>query len=329
MRRRPFRRVYRVAAHLALLGAAAFASAEAQRGIAQEGAIFLLLPLGAGQSTSGQSVADPTATSEQIYWNPAGVARMRTREVAFHHGKYFVGPLNAAALVLPFERAGVLGLSVGILDYGTQETGDNSGQTGTLSQQSYVLSTTYATPLGPRASFGVTYKLAMFVGTCSGLCPPVAVFDVSSSAVDVGLQYRLTASGDWVAGAALRHAGLRLQVNDEAQADPLPTRAQVGVNHRLRWLEPRLDSSVVRISLDAIDRALRPGDLAFRFGGSVLWRERLAVRAGYVAGAGEGSGVSVGFGVRTGTVVLDLGRILGGGVDASRGSTFFSLRTTW
>jgi hypothetical protein len=301
----------------------------AQTGVAQEGAIFLLLPLGAGQSTSGQSVADPVPSSEQLYWNPAGAARMKQREAAFHHGKYFVGPLNAAALILPFDRAGVLGLSVGILDYGTQETGDNSGQTGTLSQQSYVLSATYATPLGPRAAFGVTYKLAKFVGTCSGLCPPVAVFDVSSSAIDVGLQYRLTASGDWVVGAALRNAGLRLQVNDEAQADPLPTRIQGGLNYRVRWLEPRLDSAVVRVSVDAIDRALAPGDLALRFGGSVQWRERLIVRAGYVAGSGEGTGASVGFGVRTGKLILDLGRILGGGVEASRGSTFFSLRSNW
>jgi hypothetical protein len=329
MRRRPFRTrtagVLRLA--LALCGIAA--TVPAQSGVAREGAIFLLLPLGAGQSASGQSVANPEASSEQLFWNPAGAARIAAREIAFHHGSYFVGPLNAVAIVLPFDRAGILGFTVGILDYGSQETGDISGQAGTISQQSYVLSASYATPLGPRASFGVTYKLAKFVGNCSGLCPPVAVFDVSSSAVDLGVQYRVDGRGDFVAGVAVRHAGLRLQVNDEAQADPLPTRIQGGVSYRMRWLEPSVDSAKVRVSVDLIDRLLAPGDAAIRAGGTLTWRERVILRTGYVAGSGEGTGASVGFGVRSGRVNVDLGRILGGGANAGRGSTYLSLRSTW
>jgi hypothetical protein len=301
----------------------------AQNGIAREGAIFLLLPMGAAPATAGQSVADPEASTAQLYWNPAGAARQRQREAAFHHGSYFVGPYNAGALLLPFDRAGVLGLSVGVLDYGQQETGDASGQTGTLAQQAYVLQATYATPLGPRASFGVSYKLAKFVGSCSGLCPPVAVFDVSSSAVDIGLQYAIDKAGDVVIGTAVRHAGLRLQVNDEAQADPLPSRVQLGLSYRVRRLERELPGTVVRVSLDAIDRLLTPGDMALRGGTSVLWRDRLALRVGYVTGSGEGTGASVGFGVRAGRARVDVGRILGGGVDAGNGSNFVSLSTTW
>lgn len=308
---------------------AAPVEARAQQGIAREGAIFLLLPMGAAPATAGQSVADPEPSTAQLYWNPAGAARQRQREAAFHHGSYFVGPYNAGALLLPFDRAGVLGISVGVLDYGQQDTGDESGQTGTLSQQAYVLQATYATPLGPRASFGVSYKLAKFVGTCSGLCPPVAVFDVSSSAVDIGLQYTLDARGDLVAGATVRHAGLRLQVNDQAQADPLPSRVQLGLSYRLRPLERELPGTVVRVSLDAIDRLLSPGDWALRGGASLLWRDRLGMRVGYVGGSGEGTGASVGFGVRAGRARVDVGRILGGGVDAGNGSNFVSLSTTW
>ncbi len=315
---------------IALLLLAATASRSvAQRGVAREGAIFLLLPLGASSATAGQSVADPAASTDQLYWNPAGVAPVRTREIAFHHGSYFVGPLNAVALVLPFDRAGVLGMSVGILDYGQQETGDESGQTGVLSQQAYTLQATYATPVGSRTTFGVTYKLAKFVGNCSGLCPPVAAFDVSSSAMDVGVQVKLQASGDLVAGATIRNAGLRLQVNDQAQADPLPTRVQVGVSYRLRRLEEELDGAQVRVTVDAIDRLLAPGEWALRGGVAAVYRERLSMRVGYVGGSGEGTGASVGFGVRLGRATVDLGRILGGGIDSNRGTSFVSLRTAW
>jgi len=254
---------------------------------------------------------------------------MRTREIAFHNGSYFVGPLNAVALVLPFDRAGVLGMSVGILDYGQQETGDASGQTGALSQQAYTLQATYATPIGPRTTFGVTYKLAKFVGSCSGLCPPVAAFDVSSSAVDVGVQVKLQSTGDLVVGATVRNAGLRLQVNDQAQADPLPTRIQVGASYRVRQIEDELDGAQIRVNVDAIDRLLSPGQWALRGGVSALYRERLAMRVGYVGGSGEGTGASVGFGVRVNRATIDLGRILGGGIDTNRGTSFVSLRTTW
>jgi hypothetical protein len=329
MRRRRSRSFDLLCTLLVTLGLLVPAVAAGQRGIALEGAIFLLLPLGSEQATGGQSVADPNPSTGQLYWNPAGAARLREREVAFHHASYFVGPLNAAAVLLPFDRAGSLGLSVGILDYGQQETGDLSGLTGTLSQQAYTLQATYATPLGQRLAFGVTYKLAKFVGSCSGLCPPVAVFDVSSSAVDVGLQYRLLASGDVVLGAAVRNAGLALQVNDEAQADPLPTRLQVGGSARLRFLERELRGAAIRVNVDVIDRLLSPGDWALRGGASVGWQDRLTMRVGFVGGSGEGTGASVGFGVRAGRAALDLGRILGGGVDAGRGSSFVSLRTSW
>ncbi len=314
---------------LFLLLSATATTGGAQRGIAREGAIFLLLPLGASSAASGQSVAEPVASTDQLYWNPAGVAPMRTREIAFHHGSYFVGPLNAVALVLPFDRAGVLGLGVGILDYGQQETGDASGQTGTLSQQAYILQATYATPMGPRTTFGVTYKLAKFVGNCSGLCPPVAAFDVSSSAVDVGLQLRIDSAGDLVAGATVRNAGLRLQVNDEAQADPLPSRVQLGLSYRVRRLEAELDGAQIRVNVDVIDRLRSPGDWALRGGVSALYRERLGMRVGYVGGSGEGTGASVGFGARLGRATIDLGRILGGGIDSNRGTSFVSLRTAW
>lgn len=303
--------------------------ARAQTGIESAGAPVLLLPLGARIAASGQTVASPDVGSEQLYWNPSGVARATTREIAFHNGGFFIGPLNAVATVFPLGRAGVVGGAIAVLDYGSQETGDGGGATGTISQQSYIFSATYAATLGARASVGVSYKYVLFIGTCAGLCPPVAVFDVSTSAVDLGMQYRVLKDDDLVIGAALRHAGQRFQVNDEPQADPLPTRMQLGASYRLRALDADMPGAVLRINGDVIDRALHPGSAAIRLGADLEYKKQVSVRVGYVAGTGDGTGIAVGLGLTVGRVQGDIARSISGASDAAAGATNVSLRYQW
>jgi hypothetical protein len=317
-----------VCAVVALLGAWA-PVANAQRGIAREAALYMVLPLGARAVASGQSVASPDADNEQLHWNPAAIARATDREVAFNFGRFYVGPLTGVNLILPFERAGVVGVSVSVLDYGSQETGDGVTQTGTASQHAYVLSATYATALNSRATLGFTFKSSHFVGSCSGLCPPLAQFHVSTSAVDIGSQMKLDGDGDWVVGATIRNAGLRLQVNDEAQADPLPTRIQVGVSYRVRAFEREIPAAQLRVMADLIDRIRSPRSHAPRFGLELGWKAQARVRAGYVVGSGEGTGFGAGFGFVAGRAAFDVGQTLGGEGDASKHSTYLSLRYRW
>jgi hypothetical protein len=316
---------------LLALSASAASAAAAQRGVAREGLLVLLLPLGARIVGAGQSVAAVDPSTEQLYWNPSAIARAKQREFAFHHGRFFVGPFNAFGLVVPFERAGVIGGSAAVLDYGTQETRDPAGNlTGQVSQQSYIFAATYAATLGPRASLGFSYKNVRFVGTCSGFCRDIAAFNVSTTTVDAGLQYRAATEDNLVFGLALRHAGLRFQVNDEPQSDPPPTRIQVGASYRLRMLEDDLPDAALRVNADVIDRARDPGDMAARFGADIVFRGLVSVRASYVAGSGEGTGSGVGIGLVLPTGTIDLAYTLGGvSGDASGGTTFFSIRGRW
>jgi hypothetical protein len=272
-------------------------------------------------------VATPDPGTEQLFWNPAAVAHAARREFALHYGGFFVGPMVAGATVLPMGRAGVLGAGIAVLNYGTQETGDGDIPAGSISQQSYIFQATYAATFGSRASAGVTFKSTHFVGTCSGLCPPIATFSVSTSAVDLGMQVR--ASEALVVAATLRHAGLRFQVNDEPQSDPLPTRLQAGASYRLRMLEDDLPETVVRVNADVIARARAPHGTALRVGADVAWREQFSVRMGYVDGAGEGTGFSVGIGFVVSRAEIEIAHSLGGGAGAPRGSSYFSLRGRW
>jgi hypothetical protein len=304
-------------------------AATAQTGVFREGAIFLLLPLGARIVASGQSVASPDASAEQLYWNPSGIARATKREMALNTGRFYVAPLLSVASVIPLGRAGVVGASASVLNYGTQETGDQNGATGVLTQHAYVFAAAYAATLGTHASLGFAFKSAQSVSSCAGLCGPLAVYHVSSSAVDVGVQYRMFKDDDLVLGFALRHAGLRFQVNDEPQADPLPTRVQLGANLRVRWFDDDLPGSRLRVSADLIDRAPHLGSAAPRFGVELAWRDQIGARAGYVVGSGEGTGVGVGIGVATLHAAFDISQTLGGLGDAATSATYLTMRYRW
>jgi hypothetical protein len=303
----------------------------AQRGVTHEGAVYLLLPLGARIIAVGQTVASPDPSTEQLFWNPGAVGRARQREFAFHGGRFFVGPMSAFAGVFPLGRPGVIGVSAAVLDYGSQtlvtETGAPAGQ---VSQQSYIFAASYAATLGSRASLGFTIKNARFVGTCSGLCDDIARFDVSTTAVDAGLQYRVTSEDDLIIGATVRHVGPRFQLYDEPQADPLPSRAQLGASYRVRAFEREVDGTVLRVNADVIDRLLDPGSSALRFGVDVTWRSVLSARASYVDGSGEGTGWGIGMGVVTPRLTFDVAQTFGGASQtAASGSTYFSLRGRW
>src|SRR5215470_567552 len=114
---RPFRSSR---AFFALGGAVLFAAAEvahAQTGLATEGALFLLLPVGARSVGMGQAVVADRPGSESVWWNPAAIGAATRREAAIHHSQSVAGTGDAVTIVLPSSLLGVLALSVNIFDY--------------------------------------------------------------------------------------------------------------------------------------------------------------------------------------------------------------------
>src|SRR5215217_7098097 len=118
MRRRLFRRA-RAAIGAALLALAARPDhARAQGGPAEDGALFLLLPVGARAVGMGQAVVADQPGSEAVWWNPAALARAEKRELAIHHSQSLVGTGDALTLVVPSSVLGVLAVSANIFNYG-------------------------------------------------------------------------------------------------------------------------------------------------------------------------------------------------------------------
>lgn len=329
MRRRRFRRWCRVLAVGVLAAAPGIVGAQASTGT--EGAIFLLLPVGARATGLGEAVIASRASSEAIWWNPAGVGAATRREIAVHHSNSFVGTGDAVTFILPSPLFGNLGVEFNILDYGEQQNRDAQGNLlGTLLPRSFVVGATYGTMVGSAASVGLTFKMVQMRADCTGTCQ-LSSFSATTYAVDFGFQTALGKRSPITVGAAVRNVGLPFQINDEAQSDPLPRRVQVGAEYRYVPPSTVADSVEVRGSLDVLG-GLDFGSPRPRFGGEIAWHKRAFARAGYVVSqrGAESGGPSIGFGYVSGSFAIDIGRVLTGfSADANQAPTYLSLRLSF
>ena len=307
----------------------ALASGElgAQSELVTEGAAFLLIPVGAQALSMGQAVVAHQPGSEAVWWNPAGLARAEKREVAVHHYQSFVGKGDAVSLLFPSARLGVLTGSVYILNLAeTPNTTPEGFPIGSTLARNLVYAATYSTPIGSRINAGLTFKVVQFRLDCTGSCADFPDVSASSSAIDVGAQYLISRRVPVTVGVALRHVGVDLQIKDKDQADPLPTRIQIGASSRIGAIARYAKDTELQISADLVDDLDTPSPQA-RFGADFAWRRRVHLRGGYVFEKSEVSGPSIGFGLSVGGLFIDLARLFEGfSPDASQAPTYVSLR---
>ncbi|MDQ3697387.1 MAG: PorV/PorQ family protein [Gemmatimonadota bacterium] len=312
-----------------LLGGAPVVSG-AQAGLATEGAPFLLIPIGARALALGQAVVAEQGGTEAVWWNPAGLARLEKREVAIHHYQSIVGTGDAVSLAIPSSLLGVITGSFYILNLGEEPVvTEDQIQTGTVLLRDLVYAATYATTIGSRINAGLTFKIVQLRFDCSGVCTGLPVGAASTSAVDAGVQYSIPGTAPIWIGVAVRNMGPRLQVKDNAQADPLPARIQFGATYRVTPLERYTRDVDIRVTADLIDELDLESPSA-RFGADVAWRRRAFLRAGYVFKEYENSeqfGPSIGVGVATGNLHVDVARLFDGfSSDVAQPPTYLSLR---
>ena len=274
------------------------------------GGLFLMLPMGARAVGQGEAaVADSLLGTEGLWWNPAGAARGGKREITVHHSKTLSATSDMIAFMIPSRLIGTGSGAFYLVNYGDLPvTGpDGSGtQLGTVSTHNYLAALSYASAVGSRFSAGLTYKFLMLRFACSGLCGETPVISGSTSAVDVGGQYRLPAPIPVVIGASIRNLGPPMQVKDNPQADPLPRVLQLGGRARIPMdFLTRYESSL-DVMLDYKAAAVFDG-AAGSVGAVLGYREQFFLRTGYNREPGGGSGPSLGFGATRGDVSVDLG----------------------
>lgn len=337
MRRRRFRRsglgASTCVALLLLVATLLPRRVKAQGGLADQAALFLLLPVGARAVGMGHAMTSSHGTTESVWWNPGGIASIRRRDASLHHSQSVFGRGDAVTFALSSSLLGVVAASANILDFGGEIPAvDNQGnQVGTILPRNVALVGSYATSIGGRVRVGASYKLVQFRFDCRGQCPDLPTSQASTSALDLGAQYDLRTRLPISVGAVIRNVGVRLQVKDNPQSDPLPTRLQVGAE--ARYVIPRevARDAELRFAIDVIDE-VPVGKPLPRFGGELAWEKRAFLRAGYVLESAntESGGPSLGLGFVFGKFVIDFARVFTGlSVDAGQAPTHLSLRLTF
>jgi len=299
------------------------------------GALFLLLPVGADAVGRGQAAVALEGRGEAVFWNPAGVGRIPGSEFGVYVGELAAGTMTALTGFISPGHIGVLGAAVNLVDYGEEDVNDSAGNTlAHLAPRNLAFTATYAGQLSQAFTLGVSYKLIEFLVDCSGDCRTVPSGNGTTHALDLGGQVHVGPGGALHVGFALRNLGFPLQVNNKEQADPLPTRLAVGAEYAIK-LQPvqagdpsqRFD---VRLAADVDSPWRETGNPQMRLGVDVGYQELVRVRGGY-AFENEGlHGASVGLGLATGSIGLDVARTFLSGTDlVVSNPTFVSFRVSF
>jgi len=299
------------------------------------GALFLVFPVGAQAVGMGQTATAAAGRGEAAFWNPAGLATMSDDEFALHSASLVAGRSNVLGAYFPARGIGVIGGAVYLVDYGDLDRTDINGNTiARIAPRNFEFLASYATNLTGSFVFGINYKVVQFRVDCSGDCRDFPAGTGATHAVDVGGQFTVGPGGPLRIGVVLRNVGFRLQVNNQAQADPLPTRLAVGALYEMRLrpvtggtLEQAFD---VKLAADVDSPWGQAGQPETRIGLDIGYQKLVRVRAGYAFVQDGLSGPSVGLGLESGSLGVDLARSFLSSSDLQiENPTFFSFRVSF
>jgi hypothetical protein len=246
-----------------------------------EGALFLLLPVGAQGVALGRAMTWVEG-AEGAFWNPAGLAGVERSQAVVFRSDHVAGTATALSALWTHDRIGTLGTSYFLLDAGSFEQRDDLGNyTGEITIRNHLGIVSIASRLAERLSAGLSFKLIRFQLSCRGICTDEGTTG-TTWAVDAGVQgepfdrLRL--------GAMFAHLGPRLQVLNAEQADPLPARVRVAVAYDVLDAIVEADELGGWVAVEVEDRVRELGSASVYLGTEVVagQTDALALRAGYV-----------------------------------------------
>ena len=275
-----------------------------------EGALFLLLPVGAKAVSLGRAVTALDGP-ESAFWNPAGLAAVDESQVVLLRGDPLAGTSTAFSALWARPGVGTLGVSYQLLDIGTQELRDIDGnELGSISVRNHLGVVSAAAQLLEGVRLGVNFKIVQFRRSCRGICSDAGT-TATTYAFDAGLQILPTER--LRIGAMLAHIGPRLQVLNADQSDPLPARVRLAFAYNLIALLTDDEELGGWLAVEVQDRLRELGSLSFYLGTELTAgvSEAIFLRAGYVLGnLDQEDGARVGLGFRFGRFDLAIAKSL-------------------
>ena len=287
-----------------LIIAAAMLALAVGPGVAQgqddraEGAIFLLLPVGAQGVSLGRAMSWVEG-AESAFWNPAGLAGVTESQGILFRGEHpAAGVATAATVLWAAEGTGTLGASYYLLDAGEIDKTDEFGNyTGTITIRNHVGVISAATRLGDAIAAGLNFKVIRFQLGCRGICEDEGT-TATTYAVDAGIQSMID---NLRVGAMLAHLGPGLQVLNAEQTDPLPSRIRIAAAYEVVSSITENEALSAWLAFEIEDRVYSLGNLSYYLGMEVAAGnvDRLSLRTGYVwSDLQQEDGGRVGLGLR-------------------------------
>jgi hypothetical protein len=289
----------------------------------------------------GQTGTAMEGRGEVAFWNPAGLATLPDGEFSLHTATLAAGRSHVVGAYFPSSRLGVFGGAVYLVDYGDLESTDSIGNAiARVSPRNIEFVASYAASITGPLSLGLNYKLVEFRVDCSGDCREFPNGYGVTHAVDLGGHIAVGSSQALRIGFVVRNLGFRLQVENQEQADPLPARVAIGAAYRipLHTLPP--DQNVnddaehqesrrvdVQFAADVQSPWDGQGQSEMRIGLDIGYERLLRLRGGYAFITDGLSGASVGLGIHSGSIGVDLARMfVSGSAVFVDNPTFFSFR---
>ncbi len=273
-------------------------------------ASFLKLGVGAravGMGAAFTSVADDISA---IYWNPAGLARMKTNEAVFNHIDWIADiKYDMAAAALTIEGIGTLGISFTAMNVGEMDVTTTSFPEGTgekFTAGGTLINLSYARNLTDLFSIGFNAKLIR-----------ESIWNMSAQAfsIDIGTMYTAPIFNGITIGASISNFGPKMKLegrdnvflvktgasNDniingtyELDSYDLPLLFRVGISTNA------VQSENTRVTL-AVD-AVHPNDNTeyLNSGIEYSWANIISVRGGWKSAFERGTeqGLTFGAGVQ-------------------------------
>jgi hypothetical protein len=289
-----------------ILAALAGGPAAGQSVSARECCLSLLAPIGARALSLGSAI-NARPAPDGLFANPALLAEVDEDEFLVHNANSALDKSNTFSLVVHTRGVGTFALSYRLVDFGEQEARDPSGNpTGTLGILDHVLSATFATAVVGGVNAGVTYKLFQFRQDCRGFCGE-ASFAATTHFLDAGVHVRPPIRGLEL-GASLIHTGFALQVINQQQASPTPSRLRVGAAYEVLRHFQADTTTALWLSADVISPVRGGGAPLVGVGAEVTLQRTIFLRAGYAGGTGFTAGAAVGVGLRFDRFDLGVGK---------------------
>ncbi|MBC7187425.1 MAG: PorV/PorQ family protein [Calditrichaeota bacterium] len=209
-------------------------------GVSKSAVLFLRIAPGARAAGMGESFCAVADDATAVYWNPAGLAFQKGREITLMHAKWLPQLADDlfyefGAFRLPIEGLGTFGFNVTYINYGEQIWTGEEGpeELGRFTSYEFAVSAHYATKLNDNLGLGLSMR---YIRSSLADVPIGAAKDpgkATAFSMDLSALYKAPWLRGLALGANLSNMGPKITYVDADQADPLPTNLSLGASYRL------------------------------------------------------------------------------------------------